>query len=268
MHYFDKEKQIDLIRKYKENGDIHALNLLVRSNEKLVISMARKIKSSNNEVELDDLIQEGFIGMMDAVRKFDSDRGANFATFASYSIRNRIGKFLMANKSILKFSTSNDGRILFQKHPVISRKLDKEDLTEEQKCKKIAKELDVKLDSVRSFRQNIGKSRLSLDSVYGEDGSNLMGTIVSDEDLEGNAITEDMLKKVLSVVGDMKKDSMSDLELRILEERYLNDERKTFSSISKDTGFSIQHISNTEKKLLQKIRLRVISDLNLEISGE
>ena len=184
MHYFDKERQLDLIRKYKRNGDSGALDLLVRSNEKLVIDMARKIKSSNFEVELEDLIQEGFIGMLDAVRKFDEDRGASFSTFATYSIRNRIGKFLMANKSILKFSTSNDGRKLFQKHPVIARKLDTQNLTEEQKCKKIAEELDVKVESVRMFRKNVG-SDISLDRQYGEGGgSTLLSTIASDEDVE------------------------------------------------------------------------------------
>jgi len=266
MHYFNKEKQSKLIKKWREHGDQHALNLLISSNKRLVTSMAIKIRSSNYDIELEDLIQEGYIGMMDAVRKFDPDKGASFSSYACYSIRNRINKFLMSNKSLLKFATSNDGRLLFQKHPVISRKLDKLSLTEEEKCVRISKELSVPIGTVRDFRKNISNGVGSLDrALSGLDSqSTLSDFICSDEDVELDFSNRDFHEAVILRINRMMLDEFTEFERAIVKYRYLSDERLTFSEISKMFGYSVQHASNTERSVLGKIKKRIASDFELE----
>ena len=264
MHYYDKETQSKLLKRWREDGDTHSLNLLMRSNQRMIAGMAHKIRGANRGVEIEDLIQEGFLGMMRAAETYDFSSAASFSTYASYSVRNRINRYIMANKGMMKIGTTKDCRTLYQKYPPLSRKLDQLDISEEEKCKIIAKKLDVKLSSVYKFKNIVCKASKSLDDVVGENMT-AGGLVPSDVDLQGDAEISDSKSKFFEIVQDMRENSLSDLEIAILDHRYLNEsEFLTYDDLAKKTGFSRPTVFNAEKKLLTKIRSRVKSDLKSE----
>ena len=260
MHYYDKESQSKLLKRWRDNGDKHALNLLMASNKRMIAGMAHKIRGANRGVEIEDLIQEGFLGMLRAAETYDFSSAASFSTYASYSVRNRINRYIMANKGVMKFGTTKDCRILYQKYPPLAREFEAKGLTESQMAEIIAEKLDVNVSSVYKFKKIVCVLSKSLDDLAGENMT-LGSLMASDCDLEEDICRSDSISKFFEVIEKMRGENLSDLENAILDHRYLSDSVLTYDNIAVLTGFSRPTVFNTEKKLLVKIRKKVVLEL-------
>jgi len=263
MHYYDKESQSKLLKRWRENEDKHALNLLMASNKRMIAGMAHKIRGANRGVEIEDLIQEGFLGMLRAAETYDFSSAASFSTYASYSVRNRINRYIMANKGVMKFGTTKDCRTLYQKYPPLARELEAKGVPEAQQASIIAKKLDVKVSSVYKFKKIVCGTTKSLDDFTGENMT--LGSLMASEfDLEGEMSSSDSFNKFFDIITVMRKETLSDLENAILDHRYLSDDFLTYDQLAVKTGFSRPTVFNAEKKLLSKIRSRVEFDLKAQ----
>jgi RNA polymerase sigma-32 factor len=263
MQYYDKDTQTSLLKRWRNKKDASALNLLIRSNEKMIASMAHKIRGANRGVEIDDLIQEGFLGMLRAAETYDFDSQASFSTYASYAVRNRISRFIMANKGSMKIGTTKDCRTLYQKYPPLARKLDETGMSEDEKCRVISEKLGVKIASVYKFKNIVCKVNKSLDDSVAE-GVTLGGMIESDMNTEDDVSCLEVYSKFFGIIEEMRADELSDLETAILDFRYMTDDVMTYDNLAKKVGFSRPTVFNAEKKLMAKIKKRVIRELGAQ----
>lgn len=100
-----REEEIELFKKYREEGDNNAARSIVMANLKLVVNLAYKFRKFRDSI---DLIQEGNMGLMTAVKRFDIDKGVRFATYAVWWIKAKIQEFIISHMSIVRFGKSRD----------------------------------------------------------------------------------------------------------------------------------------------------------------
>jgi RNA polymerase sigma-32 factor len=112
-HFLCQEKEQELLEKYQKTGDQKSFEQLVESHMPLVISIARKC--NHYKMDLTDMIQEGSLGLMNAINKFDPSKKARLSTYAAWHIKAYIMEFILKNWSIVKVPMSNIQRKLFQK---------------------------------------------------------------------------------------------------------------------------------------------------------
>ena len=112
MH-FSAKKQRELLEDWKNNNNKKSLDDLIMSNKRLVMKEANTLIKGNKNIDLEDLIQEGYLGLNIAVEKFDLNQDNNFVTYAMFWIRQRIKAFIVNNRSIIRLGTTSDNRKIF-----------------------------------------------------------------------------------------------------------------------------------------------------------
>src|ERR1051325_11680967 len=166
----DEEQR--LARLYAKNGDLDAAHKLVTSNLRFVVKVAYEYRSYG--IKMADLIQEGNIGLMKAVQKFDADKGIRLISYAVWWIRAFIQNYILKSWSLVKLGTTQAQRKLFFSLARTRRELEKLNAGEQHAVNvdEIAKRLHVKPGEVREMEQRMGGRDLSLDAPMGEDGGN------------------------------------------------------------------------------------------------
>ncbi len=159
------EKERELAVRLRDEDDMEAASELITSHLRLVISIARQYMGYG--LPFPDLIQEGNIGLMKAVRRFDPDKGARLVTFAMTWIRSEIQEFVIRNWKLVKVATTKSQRKLF--FNLRSMKEDSEALTHEQ-TERIANTLEVKPQDVKEMEMRLLGHDVSLDMTVGENG--------------------------------------------------------------------------------------------------
>src|SRR5881227_1747789 len=166
----DEEQR--LARLYAKSGDLDAAHKLVTSNLRFVVKVAYEYRSYG--IKMADLIQEGNIGLMKAVQKFDADKGIRLISYAVWWIRAFIQNYILKSWSLVKLGTTQAQRKLFFSLARTRRELEKLSPGEQQTVNvdDIARRLHVKPGEVREMEQRMGGRDLSLDAPMGEDGGN------------------------------------------------------------------------------------------------
>ena len=199
-----------------------------------------------------DLIQEGNVGLMKAVKKFDPSRNIRLLSFAIYWIRAEIHEFVLKNWRIVKVATTKAQRKLFFK--LRSKKQSTSWLTSTE-TQDIAKELDVKPETVTQMEARLSGSDVSFDpyeddnapSMYLSDHSDPMLKLEYDND-SNKEISE--LNTALSSLDERSKD--------IIQNRYLTEERVTLDELSKKYNVSIERIRQIESKALGNLKDKIL----------
>ena len=242
-----KEEELELFDRLNNSDDIDAAKKLVMAHLRFVVHVAKTYKGYG--LPLLDIIQEGNVGLMKAVKRFDTSKNVRLLSFAIYWIRAEIHEFILKNWRIVKVATTKAQRKLFFK--LRSKKTSTTWLTETEKDN-IASELNVKSEAVTIMESRLTGSDVSFDPLTDEDVS-------PSEYLTDN--TDPLLKLEYEQDGktesDKLNDAISQLDSRsmdIIKSRYLSDNKMTLDQLATKYDVSIERIRQIENKTLKILK--------------
>ncbi len=249
------EEEQELTMKLFETGEIEIAKKLVLANLRLVVKIAMEYRKAHKNVL--DLIQEGNLGLMKAVSKFDPTKGAKLSYYASWWIKSYILKFILDNFRLVKIGTTAEQKKLFYNLIRERDRLMAQGI--EPTPKLISEKLDVSESSVIEMEKRLGPGSgdVSLDRPQfdGEDGPSLHNILTS----EDNPVEEEVeLQQNLDILKDNLKDFMKDLNKRdryIFQQRLLEEVPPSLQSIADEYGVSRERIRQIEARLLDKLKV-------------
>lgn len=259
------EQEVELAKRYKMHGDKQAALKLVVANLRLVVMIARE--HQRNVQNILDLVQEGNIGLLEAVEKYDPTRGIRFPSYAVYWIRAYILRYLINNIRLVKVGTTQAQRKLFFNLVKEKEKLEKEGFVPEAKM--LADRLGVKESEVLEMEQRLSLPDLSVDAPVKrgeEDSLDLHSVIPSNLDDQETVVADEQFKHAVRQVVEQYKSHADDKEKAIIDLRLLADEPLTLQEIADKFGISRERIRQIETRL--KSRLKDLMEDKLDLSEE
>src|SRR6266849_3888565 len=247
-----REQEYELAVRYRETGDLDAAYRLVASNLRLVVKLAHEYH--RNPLALLDLIQEGNIGLMQAVKKYDPSRGVKLSSYAAWWIRAYILRYIMDNWKMVKIGTTEAQRKLFFKLRQEQQRLISEGFDATPKL--LAERLNVSERDVVEMDQRLGHDELSLDAPLGDDSKNtradrfLSSAAMPADERLGNEELKKLFREKLTEFAKMLRGK----ELFIYENRLIADQPLTLQQIGDHYGFSRERVRQIEAALTDRIR--------------
>jgi RNA polymerase sigma-32 factor len=247
-----REEEHDLAVQAAEQGDREAAEKLVLSNMRLVVKIALEYRRA--WTNLLDLIQEGNVGLLQAVKRYDPYRGVKFSSYSAYWIRAYILKYLIDHIRMVRVGTSRAERKLFFRLNKTKRELESAGFRPEPKL--LAERLDVDEADVVDFERRMSESELSLDAPVSSDAdaAALGDFLATGEESVESEVGEGELRRTLHDHVDKFAENIDDREQRILRERILAEEPKTLQEIGESFGLTRERVRQIEKRLVRKLR--------------
>lgn len=246
-----REEEIKLLKAYREENDLEAAYKLISSNLWLVVRIARNYESIARN--LLDVIQEGNIGLMEAVKNFDPDKGANFPAYAVLWIKAYIIRYIMANIRLVKIGTTQAQRKLFFNLRKEKEKLEKEGIYPTTKL--LAERLNVKEHEVIEMDKRLHLGDLSLDAPLSSDTLTTPANVIP---AKGKTAEELLAQKQINdliVLGFNKfKETLTEREKVIFEKRLLNSEKVILEDLSQMLNISKERVRQIENEIKVKLR--------------
>ena len=247
-----EEEEMSLARRLRDQNDLEAAGQLVLSHLRLVVSIARGYLGYG--LPHADLIQEGNVGLMKAVKRFDPDRGVRLVSFAVHWIRAEIHEHILRNWRIVKIATTKAQRKLFfnlrsmkKGHGALSR----------EETDAMASTLNVKSSDVSEMEMRLGGQDISLEPV-GEDEEDSFGPIsyLSNPDEEPGRILEHEESERLRTQGlEQALANLDPRSRRIIEARWLREtDSATLHQLADEFGVSAERIRQIENKAMTKMK--------------
>lgn len=249
-----REEEYELATRYKKNGDLEAARKLITSNLKFVVRIANTYK--NYGLNPMDLIQEGNVGLMHAVKGFDPTKGYRLISYAVWWIKAYMQNFIIKSWSLVKIGTNQAQRKLFYKLRSTKQKMDyTEDILSSDEYKNLAEELGVSDEAVVEMDQRIGTKDLSLDAELAANNESthldfLVDDLTNQEDLISKNEEDENLKSGL----DIAMDSLKDRERYIIKSRILSENPLTLEELGSELNISRERVRQIESSALQKIK--------------
>ena len=251
----DPEEQTEIAKKFQETGDVELARQLVTANLRLVVKIAMEYRNSYQNVL--DLIQEGNVGLLKAVKNYDPYKGTRLSYYASWWIRSYILKFLLDNFRLVKVGTTQAQKKLFYNLVREKQRLEAQGIDAGPKL--LAEKLNVKEKEVveMSHRLSSEGGEFSIDRPLGGDGES--GSTPKDF-LADDAVPVDdelALSQMKSVLQDQIEDFMEDLnekERAVMLERLLSEEPQTLQEVANIFGISRERARQIEARVIEKLR--------------
>ncbi len=249
-----REQEVSLARRYQQTGDVKAAYTLVASNLRLVVKLAHEYH--RNPLSLLDLVQEGNIGLMQAVKKFDPERGVKLSSYAAWWIRAYILRYIMDNWKMVKLGTTEAQRKLFFKLRQEQERLLKQGV--EVTPQLLAERLHVSEQDVREMDQRLGNDEVSLDAPLpgGDDdrqsrGDRLLPSSArAADDVLGDKELRGIFRSKLSKFAE----GLNEKDRYIFEKRLVSDEPMTLQDIGAHYGVSRERARQIESALIGRMR--------------
>jgi len=252
------EEEYDYATRLKNDNDIEAAQMLIVSHLRLVVSIARGYMGYG--LAQSDLIQEGNIGLMKAVKRFDPDRGVRLVSFAMHWIKAEINEFIVRNWRLVKTATTKAQRKLF--FNLRSMKQGHDTLHPDE-VNRIARELNVKPEEVQEMEYRLNGHEISLDANIDDDGDESFSPIayLEDESPEPSEFLEIQQTEALQSTGLSKAlASLDERSRRILEARWLSENSNlTLHDLAAEFNVSAERIRQIEQKAMQKIKSHMLA---------
>jgi RNA polymerase sigma-32 factor len=252
----EKDHELELARRWKDEQDEQALHELVRSYTRLVVAIAAKFK--NYGLPLGDLIQEGNIGLMEAAARFDPTLENRFSTYATWWVRAQIQDYVLRNWSIVRTGTTSSQKSLFFNLRRLRAKIDGQsvrDFLDNDAIESISKELGVKPKEVMEMESRMNGGDQSLNNTVGETGESEWQDFLADQTpgpeeivigMKDNATRSNWLNAALS--------ELSPREQTIIRERKMNDDVVTLEDLGKQLGISKERVRQLEHRAMDKLK--------------
>jgi RNA polymerase sigma-32 factor len=253
-----EEEELHLARAWRVDGDQQAMQKLVTAYLRLVVATSTRFR--NYGLPMPDLIQEGNIGLMLAVNRFDPERGVRFSTYASWWIRSSIQEYVLRNWSIVRSGTSAGQKALFFNLRWLRAKLERAGggtLTlDDAKRDEIAAALKVSPNDVANMAQRLSARDHSLnETVGGEEGGDAFQDFLVDPGPNPEEIVTSKLDGGLRHVWLTESlQELSPREQMIIVERMLNDEKATLEELGGKLGVTKERVRQIETKAFRKLQ--------------
>ena len=247
-----REEARELAYRFQNENDLDAARKLIVSQLRFVVHIARTY--SGYGLPLADLIQEGNIGLMKAVKKFDPDRGTRLVTYAVHWIRSEIHEFVFNNWKIVKVATTKAQRKLFFKLRNAKKSIGW--LTNDEK-KLIAKDLGVKPKDVATMEQRFAAVDMSYDlgnTDSDEDYVSPAGFLPSPDSDPSSIVENDNWLQGKKEQLSTALEGLDNRSKEILMSRWLTDEKVTLKELAKQYQVSIERIRQIEEAAIQELR--------------
>jgi len=245
-----REEEFEVSKRVYDEQDRAAAQRLVMSNLKLVVKIA--LEYYNTYLSVLDLIQEGNVGLLHAVKKFNPYKGTRFSTYASFWIRAYMLKFIMDSWSLVKVGTTQSQRKLFYRLNKEKQKL--EALGVYPAPKLLASTLDVKEEEVEDMQKRLAYTDISLETPINDDGDDtVLNMMRSDEDIEemiSNRETSDIISRKFKEF----RRTLNDKEKFIFDRRVIAEEPVTLQEIGEKFRISRERARQIENRVLKKFK--------------
>lgn len=269
--YLDREEEHALALAFFEHGDREAAQKLILANLRLVVRMAYDYKKT--PINLLDLIQEGNLGLMAAVKKFDPYRGVRLGTYAGWWIKAYMLRYIMANWKMVRIGTTQEQRKLF--FNLLKEKERLEASGYDVGPKLLAERLDVKESSVIEMEQALTHWDSSLDEPVGEESGMTRGDLLAGGGIDpAEEAAQSQLRELIGTHLAAFGQALEGRDREIFTERLLSDEPVTLQEIADRHGVSRERIRQNEKRLLDKLkvylseRVEGIEGMDFSVSGD
>jgi RNA polymerase sigma-32 factor len=247
-----REEEFKLAVKYRKYNDVEAAQRLITANLRFVVKVSFEYKSYG--VKLQDLIQEGNIGLMMAVKKFNPYKGYRFISYAIWWIRAYIQNFIIKTWSLVKIGTTQAQKKLFYKIGKVRKALESAG-ADEKKYERLAKDLDVAKEDIIEMEQRMSSRDLSLDTPFDE-GQELTHLELLREDSlnQEEEIAQEEEKKIREreVQNAMKR--LNEKEVYVIKNRIMAEEPLTLQEIGDHLKLSRERVRQIESEALKKLR--------------
>lgn len=266
------EEEQSAARRLRDDNDIDAAGQLVLSHLRLVVSIARQYLGYG--LPHGDLIQEGNVGLMKAVKRFDPDQGVRLVSYAMHWIKAEIHEYVLKNWRMVKVATTKAQRKLFfnlrsRKQTFRAEALDGDthrDALSDGEVSVMARELRVKPEEVREMETRLSGGDVMLDPSPNDDGENAFGPIayLADVDHEPTAVLESAERDAMATEGVARAmNQLDDRSHRIVTERWLkvNDDGKggmTLHELAAEYGVSAERVRQIEVAAMKKMRKALV----------
>jgi RNA polymerase sigma-32 factor len=259
----DEKQERELIQSARERGDVNAARTLVLHNLRLVVSIAYQYRRA--WLNLLDLFQEGAVGLMEAVRRWDPDMGTRFGSYAAYWIRACILRFLMTNSRLIHVGNTRAGRKLFFRLEKERQKLLAEGIDPTPKL--LAARLEVNESDLAEVSAHLASREVSLEPRPDEDGvplaEKISGHLASPEQ---QAARDELSQAVRRLMDDFENQLADDRERAVWREHLAQtNEPISLSAMGVRYGVSKQRMGQIAEKLKTQFRQRVIAELGSDI---
>ena len=248
-----QQEETDLARRFRQEEDLDAARQLIVSHLRVVVAIARGYMGYG--LPQADLIQEGNIGLMKAVKRFDPERGVRLVSFAVHWIRAEMHEFILRNWRIVKIATTKAQRKLF--FNLRSMKPGLNTLGGEE-VKAVARQLGVNPEEVVEMETRLGGKDIALEPLGGDEGDEAYAPIayLTDNDAEPGRILEH--EQTARLKGEGLQQALASLDARsrrIIEARWLREaDQATLHDLAAEFGVSAERIRQIEHKAMQKMR--------------
>lgn len=247
-----REEEMELAKHYLEHQDKESAQKLVVSNLRLVVKIALEYSRAFHNIL--DLIQEGNIGLLRAVKKYDPNKGAKFSYYAAWWIRAFILKYILDNFRLVKIGTTQAQKKLF--YNLVKEKQKIEAMGFSPKSNLISDKLEVKEKDVIEMEQRMGSRDMSLDApTPGYDGKLNIDLFSTDETPVDQKVEDDELKSKLFANLNEFVLTLKDKEKKIFRERLYAEVPKTLQEIADEYGITRERIRQLEERVVEKLQI-------------
>jgi RNA polymerase sigma-32 factor len=259
-----REEEKKLAECWVLKADKKAMHKIITAYSKLVIAYSMKFK--NYGLPISDLVQEGHIGLMQAIGKFEPSRDIRFSTYASWWIRSAIQDYVLKNWSIVRTGTTASQKALFFSLRRLKLELGKYSKNEDEVTKKVAEKLNVKTSEVENMQNRFLSEDKSLNAKVSDDYSQEFGNFIVDE----SSLSEiDLVEKLdLDRKRSWFKKAMQELAIResqIIALRHLSDDPLTLEKLGELFKISKERVRQIESRAIKKLKSLVRKFSNKDI---
>jgi RNA polymerase sigma-32 factor len=258
-----REEELDLAIKFYNDKDREAAYKLLTSNLWLVVKIAREYERAARNVL--DLIQEGNIGLMEAIKNFDPFRNVRFPSYAVWWIKAYIIRYVIANWRMVKIGTTQAQRKLFFNLTKEKERLERDGFFPTTKL--LADKLNVREKDVIEMEQRLNNLELSVDApLPGENSSSLLSVLPSDNESAEDILAEVQRLQLMHSVIDSFKESLKEREKVVLERRLLAEDKATLQDLSEELSISRERVRQIENRIKEKLKRHFTEELGDNLS--